>query len=78
MDAASRAVEQLWPERTATIEELGGGITNRNYKIRVDGDVYVLRMGGAKTGLLGIDRAVEHAASLRAAEIGVGQRSSPS
>ena len=72
MDAASRAVEQLWPGRTATIEELGGGITNRNYKIRVDGDVYVLRMGGAKTGLLGIDRAVEHAASLRAAEIGLG------
>ncbi len=29
-------------------------------------------MGGAKTGLLGIDRAVEHAASLRAEEIGVG------
>ena len=72
MDAASRAVEQLWPGRSATIEELGGGITNRNYKIRLDGGVYVLRMGGAKTGLLGIDRAVEHAASLRAAEIGVG------
>src|SRR5258708_16837830 len=31
-----------------------------------------LRMGGAKTGLLGIDRAVEHAASLRAEEIGIG------
>jgi thiamine kinase-like enzyme len=72
VDAASRAVEQLWPGRSATIEELGGGITNRNYKIQVDGGVYVLRMGGAKTGLLGIDRAVEHAASLRAAEIGVG------
>jgi thiamine kinase-like enzyme len=72
VDAASRAVERLWPGRSATIEELGGGITNRNYKIRVDGGVYVLRMGGAKTGLLGIDRTVEHAASLRAAEIGVG------
>jgi len=72
VDASSRAVERLWPGRSATIEELGGGITNRNYKIKVDGGVYVLRMGGAKTGLLGIDRAVEHAASLRAAEIGVG------
>jgi thiamine kinase-like enzyme len=72
VDAASRAVDRLWPGRSATIEELGGGITNRNYKIRVDGGVYVLRMGGAKTGLLGIDRTVEHAASLRAAEIGVG------
>ena len=54
------------------MEELGGGITNRNYKIEVDGAAYVLRMGGAQTGLLGIDRAVEHAASLRAEEIGVG------
>ena len=51
---------------------LDGGITNRNYKVEVDEDVLVLRMGGAKTGLLGIDRAVEHAASLRAEEIGVG------
>ena len=52
--------------------ELGGGITNRNYKIDVGGAAYVLRMGGAQTGLLGIDRAVEHAASLRAEEVGVG------
>jgi thiamine kinase-like enzyme len=51
---------------------LGGGITNHNFKIEVDGGAYVLRMGGAKTGLLGIDRAVEHAASLRAEEIGIG------
>jgi thiamine kinase-like enzyme len=51
---------------------LGGGITNHNFKVEVDGAAYVLRMGGAKTGLLGIDRAVEHAASLRAEEIGVG------
>ena len=51
---------------------LSGGITNLNYKVEVDGAAYVLRMGGAKTGLLGIDRAVEHAASLRAEEIGIG------
>ena len=29
-------------------------------------------MGGARTGLLGIDRAVEHAAGRRAWEVGVG------
>jgi thiamine kinase-like enzyme len=51
---------------------LSGGITNLNFKVEVDGASYVLRMGGAKTGLLGIDRSVEHAASLRAEEIGVG------
>jgi thiamine kinase-like enzyme len=51
---------------------LSGGITNLNFKVEVDGAAYVLRMGGAKTGLLGIDRSVEHAASLRAEEIGSG------
>ena len=66
------AVERLWPGRRAVVTPLDGGITNRNFKVEVDGAAYVLRMGGAKTGLLGIDRAVEHAASLRAEEIGVG------
>ena len=54
------------------MSELGGGITNRNYKVSVDGGVFVLRMGGAKTDLLGIDRSVEHAAGMRAFEVGVG------
>jgi thiamine kinase-like enzyme len=54
------------------VTALSGGITNHNFKVEVEGAVYVLRMGGAKTGLLGIDRAVEHAASLRAEEIGLG------
>jgi thiamine kinase-like enzyme len=72
VDGVSAAVERLWPGRHTTIEPLGGGITNRNFKVDVEGAVYVLRMGGAKTELLGIDRAVEHAASLRAEEVGVG------
>jgi thiamine kinase-like enzyme len=54
------------------VTPLDGGITNRNFKVEVDGAAYVLRMGGKKTDLLGIDRSVEHAASLRAEEIGVG------
>src|SRR4051794_9139065 len=72
VDAALVAVERLWPGRRATVSELGGGITNRNYKVGVDGELFVLRMGGAKTELLGIDRAVEHAAGKRAHEVGVG------
>jgi len=72
VDAASAAVERLWPGRGALIEELGGGITNRNYKVTVGDEVYVLRMGGAKTSLLGIDRGVEHAAAMRAFEVGIG------
>jgi thiamine kinase-like enzyme len=51
---------------------LTGGITNHNFRVDVDGGSYVLRIGGNDTRLLGIDRAVEHAANLRAAEVGVG------
>jgi thiamine kinase-like enzyme len=72
VDAAAQAVERLWPGRRAEAVPLEGGITNRNFKVTVDGSAYVLRMGGARTELLGIDRAVEHAASLRAEEIGIG------
>jgi thiamine kinase-like enzyme len=72
VEGASTAVERLWPGRGAVFEELGGGITNRNYKVSVEGSEYVLRMGGAKTSLLGIDRAVEYAAGQRAFEVGVG------
>jgi thiamine kinase-like enzyme len=72
VEAVDAAVERLWPGRRAAVTVLGGGITNHNFKVEVDGAAYVLRMGGAKTGLLGIDRAVEHAASLRAEEIGIG------
>ena len=65
-------VERVWPGREATIEVLGGGITNRNFKIVVDDGTYVLRIGGKDTELLGIDRRVEHEASLAAAAVGVG------
>ena len=65
-------VERVWPGRSAQIEVLGGGITNRNFKVTLDDGVYVLRIGGKDTELLGIDRRVEHEASLAAAAAGVG------
>jgi thiamine kinase-like enzyme len=69
---AAAAAKQLWPGLKASIVVLSGGITNRNYRVDVDGASYVLRVGGKDTELLGIDRAIEHEASLRAAEIGIG------
>lgn len=71
MDIAA-AVERLWPDRGARVIPLSGGITNHNFKVEVHGQAFVLRIGGAKTSMLGIDRRVEHQASLRAAEVGVG------
>ena len=65
-------VERLWPGQGAVATRLGGGITNHNFRVDVGGESYVLRIGGRDTELLGIDRAHEHAASLLAAELGVG------
>jgi thiamine kinase-like enzyme len=64
-------VERVWPGRVATIEPLGGGITNRNIRVEVGSETFVLRIGGEDTQLLGIDRESEHAASRVAAELGL-------
>jgi thiamine kinase-like enzyme len=63
---------RLWPGHAPQIEPLGGGITNHNFKVSLDGDAYVLRIGGKDTELLGIDRRSEHAAALAAAAAGTG------
>jgi thiamine kinase-like enzyme len=62
---------RVWPGRELGLEPLGGGITNRNFKVTVDGESFVLRIGGKDTELLGIDRDAEHAATLAAAELGI-------
>jgi thiamine kinase-like enzyme len=65
-------VERVWPGRGATFEVLGGGITNHNLKVEVDGERLVLRVAGKDTTLLGIDRSVELAATRAAAAAGIG------
>jgi thiamine kinase-like enzyme len=66
------AVDRVWPSRDARFEVLGGGITNHNLRVELDDEVYVLRVAGKDTDLLGIDRKVERDASLAAAALGVG------
>ena len=66
------AVERVWPGRGARFEALGGGITNHNAKVEVDGQTYVLRVAGKDTNLLGIDRFVELEATRAAAALGIG------
>lgn len=50
---------------------LGGGITNRNFRVDVSGESFVLRIGGEDTELLGINRQHEYAANVAAASIGI-------
>jgi thiamine kinase-like enzyme len=54
------------------MEILGGGITNHNVKVTLEDEIYVLRIAGKDTKLLGIDRGVEHEATRAAASVGVG------
>ena len=65
---------RLAGRRRRACEVLGGGITNHNLKVTRPDGVVVLRVAGTETGLLGIDRQVEHAATLAAAAVGVGPR----
>jgi thiamine kinase-like enzyme len=52
-------------------EPLGGGITNRNYRARLGGQDYVIRLPGRDTDLLGIDREAEGEAAGAAARLGI-------
>jgi thiamine kinase-like enzyme len=63
---------RVWPNRKVELEPLGGGITNRNFKVAVDGETFVLRIGGKDTALLGIDREAEHVATSIAADLEIG------
>jgi thiamine kinase-like enzyme len=50
---------------------LDGGITNRNYRVRIGGRECVLRLPGKDTSLLGISREAERLASEQAAQLGI-------
>ena len=72
MTQLEAAVERVWPGQETHVEVLGGGITNHNLKVEVDGEVFVLRVAGKDTNLLGIDRSNELAATEAAAAAGIG------
>ncbi len=50
---------------------LSGGITNHNFRVTLGGREHVVRVHGADTALLGIDRQAEQLASEAAAALGI-------
>jgi thiamine kinase-like enzyme len=58
--------------RPRVVEELPGGLTNRNYKVTTPGGTFVARISDPGTDLLAIDRDVEYRNSLAAAAAGAG------
>src|SRR5690349_11573838 len=65
-------VARLWPGRSGTATPIAAGLTNQNYRVEVDGTPYFVRVPGAKTDLLAVDRGNELFNTRAAAESGVG------
>ncbi len=61
-----------WIGASVVTSVLGGGITNLNYRVDVDGESFVVRIPGRDSQLLGIDRRREYACTLAASQSGVG------
>lgn len=59
-----------WNGRAHVVGALSGGLTNRNHLVDVDGVRFVVRLPGADTELLEIDRECERVAASRAADLG--------
>jgi len=57
-----QVVERIsdWKGRHVAIQPLSGGLTNTNYRVNVDDAPFVVRIPGANTALLAVDRANEH------------------
>src|SRR6202171_3842510 len=60
-----------WSAERAAVIPLEGGITNQNYRVDIDGESFVLRVGGKGTHLLGINRERESICSTLASQVGV-------
>jgi thiamine kinase-like enzyme len=74
MNAVVRIVQELEPRLGAAESDpvpLDGGITNRNFRVRMGGTDYVVRVPGKDTDLLGIDRVAERTANEKAAGLGM-------
>ena len=61
-----------WAGRAVEAEPIAAGLTNANWKVTVDGTPHFVRIPGAATDLLAVDRANERYNTRAAAEAGVG------
>lgn len=63
---------RLWPGRPAVAEPIAAGLTNGNFRVEVNGTPFFVRVPGASTDLLAVDRGNELHNTRAAAESGVG------
>jgi thiamine kinase-like enzyme len=63
-----------WKGRDVSVLPLSGGLTNTNFKVTVNESAYFVRVPGASTELLAIDRNNEYHNSKAASEAGVAPK----
>ena len=63
-----------WVGAQIDVMPISGGLTNRNFRVSVDGTSHFVRIPGVATDLLAVDRGNELANTIAAAEAGVGAR----
>jgi len=63
-----------WCGKSVSAKPLSGGLTNSNYRVEVDGTPYFVRIPGASTELLAVDRANEYYNTRAAGETGVSPK----
>ena len=68
------AAVPAWTGRRVVSAPIAGGLTNRNFRVEVDGVPHFVRIPGTATELLAVDRANELANTRAAADAGVGAR----
>ena len=71
-DGFAARVERVWPGARRQLRAARRRDDEPQLKVEVDGEAFVLRIGGKDTELLGIDRSVELAATAAAAALGFG------
>jgi len=76
MSVIEEAVAKIpeWKNKDISITPLSGGLTNSNFRVDVDGIPYFVRVPGASTELLAVNRENEYYNSKAAYEAGVGPR----
>ena len=63
-----------WRNKQVEIQEMTGGLTNKNFRVDVEGQSFFVRIPGADTELLAVDRDSEYHSSKAAADVGVGPK----
>jgi thiamine kinase-like enzyme len=72
--AIEDVVARMWHGSEIRVSPIAAGLTNQNFRVEVDGRPFFVRLPGASTDLLAVDRANELHNTRAAAEARVGPR----